>query len=49
MLATNEAEHEKLIPIGQVDSREFWKQTFDDPNDYMKIYKQDIVYDLMEK
>ena len=49
MLATNEEEHAKLIPNGQVDSQTFWDRTFNDPNDYMKIYKQDIVYDLMEK
>ena len=49
MLATNEAEHAKLIPNGQVEAQTFWDNTFNDPNDYMKIYKQDIVYDLMEK
>ena len=40
MLATNEAEHEKLIPTGREDSQTFWNQTFNDQNDYMKIYKQ---------
>ena len=46
MLATNKKVHESLMPSDNVS--DFWRNTFDDPNPYRKIYKQDIIYDLME-
>ena len=49
MLATNEKVHERLLPTGEQNAQQFWNETFNDPNEYMKIYKQDIIYDLMEK
>ena len=49
MLATNKDVHKEMIPKGNEASAAFWEQTFEDPNEYMKMYKQDIVYDLMEK
>lgn len=49
MLATNKLVHSGLLPSGSEDPATFWSQTFNDRNAYMKIYKQEIIYDLMEK
>ena len=49
MLATNEDVHKLMIPRGNEASAAFWHQTFEDQNEYMKMYKQAIVFDLMEK
>ena len=46
MLATNEKVHQSLMPSD--NGNDFWTNTFEDPNPYRKIYKQDIIYDLME-
>ena len=50
ILATNEVEYDKLLPNTQnaAQKAQFWRDTFNDTNEYKKIYKQEIILDLME-
>ena len=47
MLATNVEEHNKLL--ANRENPNFWDDAFNDPNEFKKIYKQEIIYDLIEK
>ena len=50
MLATNQSTYQSLLPGDAIaDSTKFWNNAFNDPNKFKKMYKQDIIYDILEK
>jgi len=39
-----------LLPGDAIaDSTKFWNNAVNDPNKFKKMYKQDIIYDILEK
>lgn len=48
MLATNRDEYEKVLRMhSSIRSEQDWSVVFNDENHYLKLYKHEIVFDIM--